>query len=68
MVCGLLISDRQHFVTLGSSLSQLLFVPSGVVQKLVEGPTLFKILINNFPITLKKVILFLFADDVKTLS
>ena len=57
-----LLSDRKYFVILGLSLSQVHFVPLGVLLGKIMGPKLFNSFISDLPI---KLILFPFADDVK---
>ena len=62
-VCDFL-RDRRQQVALGSSLSTVKRVASGVLQGSVLGPTLFLIYVNELP-SLVKSSLVIFADDAK---
>lgn len=56
--------DRSQFVRIGSSISNICLVQSGVPQGSVLGPVLFIIYVNDIP-RLQGVSVKLFADDTK---
>ena len=57
------LSDRNQFVSINGSKSDLLKVTCGVPQGSVLGPLLFLIYINDLPNVTKKLQFYLFADD-----
>ena len=75
-ICGSLLqwiddflSGRSHQTKVGNSLSEVLYIISGIVQGSCLGPILFLLYINDLPdIFNEEVTLKLFADDVKLYS
>ena len=57
------LSDREQYVSLNGSDSELKTITCGVPQGSVLGPILFLLYINDLPNISKKLNFFLFADD-----
>ena len=59
------LDQRQQFVHVDNTSSQLLDVTGGIPQGFVLGPVMFYIFMNDLPAALKFSDLHLFADDLK---
>ena len=59
------LNDRRQRVRVGTTVSELQNVTSGIVQGSVLGPTLFNIFINNIDTSVKNSKILKYADDIR---
>ena len=59
------LRERQQFVKIGSARSQVVSLPSGVIQESLLGSLLFVIFINDLPDVRRTAVAMLYADDLK---
>ena len=62
------LSDRDQYVQLGNTKTQLHGISRGIPQGLVMGPLLFNIIINELYAATKKIDLIMYADDTTLIS
>ena len=62
------LSDRNQYVQLGNTKSQLHGISRGIPQGSVMGPLLFNIVINDLNAATKKFDLIMYADDTTLIS
>ena len=62
------LSDRDQYVQLGSTKSQLHGISRGIPQGSVMGNLLFNIIINDLNAATKKIDLIMYADDTTLIS
>ena len=62
------LSDRDQYVQLGNTKSQLHGISRGIPQGSVMGPLLFNIVINDLNAATKKFDLILYSDDTTLIS
>ena len=62
------LSDRDQYVQLGNTKSQLHGISRGIPQGSVMGPLLFNIVINDLNAATKKIDLIMYADDTTLIS
>ena len=62
------LSDRNQYVQLGNTKSQLHGISRGIAQGSVMGPLLFNIVINDLNAATKKFDLIMYADDTTLIS
>ena len=62
------LSDRNQYVQLGNTKSQLHGISRGIPQDSVMGPLLFNIVINDLNTATKKFDLIMYADDTTLIS
>ena len=62
------LSDRDQYVQLGNTKSQLHGISRGIPQGSVMGPLLFNIVINDLNAATKQIDLIMYADDTTLIS